>query len=116
MEDIQSAYTKRTTTRATIGSPAIAVFPEDGVLYRAQVLETHYSQYRVFYVDFGNTATIDEVYGIERKFMDLPAQAVMCGLNGAAPPENNWSNPDNYGEYFGKDSFVCRFLSKENER
>lgn len=116
MDDIQTSYVTRKSASATSGAPVIAIFPEDSVLYRAQVLENHPNKYRVFYVDFGNTATVNEVYPIERKFMELPAQAIRCCLRGVAPLEHNWAMPDAYAEYFGKDAFMCSFVSYENEQ
>lgn len=116
MDDIQNAYVNRKSSSATVGAPVVAVFPEDNVLYRARVLETHFSKYRVLYVDFGNTAMVNEVYPIQRKFMELPAQAIPCSLRGIAPLEREWGGADNYGDYFGKESFLCNFLTIENEQ
>lgn len=117
MEDIQTTYIHRkSTTAVVIGAPVIAAFPEDNVLYRARILETQFNKYRVFYVDFGNTATVTEVYPIQRKFLELPAQAVNCCLRGVAPVEHEWGAVDNYAEYFGKEVFVCAFLGCENEQ
>lgn len=116
MDDIQDAYVNRKSSSAVVGAPVVAVFPEDNVFYRARVLENHVNKYRVFYVDFGNTAMVNEVFAIQRKFMELPAQAVLCSLRGVVPLEHEWGAADNYGDYFGKESFVCNFLTFENER
>lgn len=116
MEDIQSTYCKRKPARATVGSPVISIFKEDGVLYRAVVLEASFSNYLVSYVDFGNTSNVDEVYPIDRKFMKLPAQAILCGLKDVAPPGNEWAETDCYAEFFGKESFACSFVARENDR
>lgn len=116
MEDIQSTYCTRKSSRVNVGACVIGLFPEDGVLYRAQVLEDCYPKYRVFYVDYGNIATVDEVYPIERKFMNLPAQAVLCGLKDLIPVEDTWGDPDTYSKFFNKPSFTCSFITKENDK
>lgn len=116
MEDIQSTYCKRKSSRVTVGASVIGLFPEDGVLYRAQVLEDCFPKYRVFYVDYGNIEMIDEVYPIDRKFMSLPAQAILCGLKDIAPLQHGWADPDTYSKFFDKPNFTCTFLLKENER
>lgn len=116
MDDIQNTYVNRKSITGMIGSPVIAIFPEDNVLYRARILENRLNRYRVFYVDFGNTATVNEVYPIQRKFLELPAQAINCCLRGVVPQEHEWGAADNYAEIFGKESFVCTFLACENEQ
>lgn len=116
MEDIQSTYSKRKSSKVAVGACVIGLFPEDGVLYRAQVLEDCFPKYRVFYVDYGNIETIDEVYPIDRKFMTLPAQAILCGLRNVAPLQNGWADPDTYSKFFDKPNFMCTFTSMENER
>lgn len=116
MEDIQNTYVSRKSVNAIVGSPVIAVFPEDNVLYRARVLENNFNKYRVFYVDFGNIATVNEVYGIQRKFMELPAQAIRCCLKGIVPLEHEWAVTDVYADYFGTDSIVCHFAAYEIEQ
>lgn len=116
MDDIQNTYVNPKSITAMIGSPVIAIFPDDNVLYRAKVLENHLNRYRVFYVDFGNTATVTEVYGIQRKFLELPAQAVNCCLRGVVPLEHEWGAADCYGDVFGKETFTCSFLACENEQ
>lgn len=117
MDDIQNTYIHRkSTTAVVIGAPVIAAFPEDNVLYRARILDTQFSKYRVFYVDFGNIATVDEVYAIQRRFMELPAQAINCCLRGVVPVEHEWGAVDKYAEYFGRETYECTFLACENEQ
>lgn len=116
MDDIQNTYINCKSTTGIPGAPVIAAFPEDNVLYRARILDNHLNRYRVFYVDFGNIATVNEVYAIQRKFMELPAQAVNCCLRGVVPVEHEWGPVDTYEKFFGKDSFSCTFLAYENEQ
>ncbi|KAJ8968977.1 hypothetical protein NQ317_001098 [Molorchus minor] len=116
MEDIQQAYKSRKPETSVIGAPVIGLFPEDNVLYRAQVLEVVGSQYKVYYVDFGNVSTVSKVWPIEKKFMNLPAQAIICGVSGIGPQNGQWPNTDNYSKYFDKDMFICKFINKDEDK
>ncbi|KAJ8954517.1 hypothetical protein NQ318_000749 [Aromia moschata] len=111
MEEIQHKPEK-----SVVGAPVIGLFPEDNVLYRAQVLEVIGSQYKVYYVDFGNVSTISKVWPIEKKFMNLPAQAIICSLNAIAPPNGQWQDADCYSKYFNKDIFECRVVDNDEEK
>lgn len=113
MEDIQNAYFKRQPTTATTGSPVVALFPEDGVLYRAIVLEDNNPSYRVQYVDFGNIAMVDKIWPLEKRFIKLPAQAIHCALSSIKCKEDKWPQPDVFSSYFDKDTFDCTFVSKD---
>ncbi|KAG5895989.1 hypothetical protein JTB14_005095 [Gonioctena quinquepunctata] len=116
MEEIQEFYKSRKPEMSVVGAPIIGLFPEDNVLYRARVLELVGRQYKVFYVDFGNVSTIDKVWPIDKKFMNLPAQATVCSLNCIAPVGDDWSDPDSYSRYFEKDTFTCNFINKDEEK
>jgi hypothetical protein len=116
MDEIQQAYKNRQPSTATVGSPVIGLFPEDSVLYRAQVLEVTGSQFKVYYVDFGNVSVIDKMWPIEMRFMELPAQAICCKLDGIEPPSDTWPDASSYTRYFDKKQFFCRFISTENDR
>ncbi|CAH2002077.1 unnamed protein product [Acanthoscelides obtectus] len=116
MEEIQLFYKGRNSESSVAGAPVIGLFPEDNVLYRAQVLEVIGNQYKVFYVDFGNVSTINEVWPIEKKFMELPAQALVCSLHGLKPAGDSWLDPDTYSIYFDKDTYICRFIDKDESK
>lgn len=116
MSEIQQFYKGRKPESAVVGAPVIGLFPEDNVLYRAQILEILGGQYKVYYVDFGNVSSITKVWPIEKKFMNLPAQAIVCSLNEIAPPGDQWPNADSYSKYFEKDKYVCKFVNKDEEK
>nr|CAI5849376.1 unnamed protein product [Callosobruchus analis] len=116
MEDIQLFYKGRNSESSVVGAPVIGLFPEDNVLYRAQVLEVMGNQYKVFYVDFGNVSTINKIWPIEKKFMELPAQAIVCSLHGLKPNGDTWLDPDSYSLYFDKDTYICRFVDKDESK
>ncbi|KAF5277757.1 hypothetical protein FQR65_LT03737 [Abscondita terminalis] len=116
MEDIQNFYCNVKPESVPVNAPVVALFPEDNVLYRAYVNEVNGNQYHVQYIDFGNLATTTKVYRVEKKFMNLPAQAVCCALDGIAPLDdgNDWTNIDSFATYFDKEVFSCTFNSGEN--
>ncbi|XP_023023151.2 protein tudor isoform X2 [Leptinotarsa decemlineata] len=116
MEDIQEFYKNRKPEKSVVGAPVIGLFPEDNVLYRAQLLEKNGNRYKVYYVDFGNVSTVDKIWPIDKKFMNLPAQAIVCSLNGIVPCSGSWSDPDTYSKYFEKESFTCEFINKDEEK
>lgn len=111
MEEIQKCYRNRQPGSANVGAPAIAPFSEDGALYRVEILSSQFKQYHVKYIDYGNVATVTKVYPIEKKYMELPAQAIPCGLQGISSYNDNWQEPDAYSSYFDKDNFNCQFIS-----
>ncbi|KAI4466350.1 tudor domain containing protein [Holotrichia oblita] len=82
MEEIQQNYRNRQSAKLNPGSSAVVPFSEDGALYRAEIISNQFNQYHVRYVDYGNVATVNKVYPIEKKYMKIPAQAIPCGLGG----------------------------------
>ena len=66
---------------------------EDGGWYRAQVTKTQGNSVEVFYIDYGDAATVPltSVQPLKTEFASLPAQAVSCCLKGYTAnqePEN----------------------------
>lgn len=116
MEEIQQFYKDKTPGTSNVGAPVVGLFPEDNVLYRAQVVELQGSRTKVMYVDFGNVAIIDKVWPVENRFMELPAQAVCCKLYGVDKLGEIWSDAGSYGPYFDKRQFNCKFGTAENDR
>lgn len=68
----------------TTGKPCLCKFTEDDEWYRAEIIEFKDGQVTVKYVDYGNTETVESsrVSPISDSYMILPAQAIMCTLNG----------------------------------
>lgn len=119
MEDIQLFYKSRKPENlSAVGAPIIGLFPEDNVLYRAQILEITSNQYKIYYVDFGNVSTVTKVWPIDRKFLKLPAQAIVCSLRDVAPPGDTgiWPEADSFSQYFEKANFVCRFIDEDENK
>lgn len=113
MEDIQVVYRKRKSESCPIGAPVVALFPDDNVLYRAVVVENNHSTFRVHYVDFGNISATEKIWPIERKFMELPIQAICCGLSGIYCPAEKWPEPSAFEDFFSKSTFTCCFVFKD---
>lgn len=116
MEDIQEFYKNQADICCVEGAPAIALFPEDNVFYRSRILKVVGSQYKVYYVDFGNISVVDKVWPIDVKFMELPMQAVPCGLGGIQAVGSEWPDPISFTDYMQKDCLDCEFLSYEIDR
>ncbi|CAG9833553.1 unnamed protein product [Diabrotica balteata] len=116
MEEIHDFYKDRKPELVVCGAPVVALFPEDNVLYRARVLEVVGIDYKVYYVDFGNVSIVSKTWPIDKKFMNLPAQAIACSLNGISPIGEDWADPDTYSGYFDKEAFVCNFIKTVDEK
>ncbi|KAF2901435.1 hypothetical protein ILUMI_04750 [Ignelater luminosus] len=116
MNDIQTHYLNIKPDHASSGAPVIAVYPDDGIMYRGRVLEVKGLDYRVQYVDFGNVCITNKVWPIENKFMTLPAQAIHCGLNGIVHLGDAWPVPDIFSTYFAKESITCSFVENQNQK
>lgn len=98
-----------------VGSPVIAIFPEDRALYRAEIVSNDaHKGYIVRYVDFGNCAAVNQrsIYPVEKKFMQLPRLATQCTLRNIVPNKNSsWSdvNNDALDNCFNGDKYECTF-------
>ncbi|XP_066998007.2 maternal protein tudor isoform X2 [Anabrus simplex] len=97
----------------SIGTPVLAKFPLDGVLYRAEVKNVcGQSCCVVQYVDYGNCETVsfENLWAIDLKFMNIPRQAVLCSLIGVKPVDSVWpSKCADYEKFFGADELDCVF-------
>ncbi|CAN7938879.1 unnamed protein product [Ixodes hexagonus] len=72
----------------TEGAVCAALFPQDSQWYRARVTSLHDTQCTVYFVDFGNTATVaaSNTRPLPTGCTSLAEQAVRCGLYGVKPP------------------------------
>jgi len=66
---------------------------EDGGWYRAQITQVQGESIHVFYIDYGDTATLplSSIRSLRSDFSSLPAQAMKCHLKGCSTtdqPEN----------------------------
>ncbi|XP_017783204.1 PREDICTED: maternal protein tudor isoform X2 [Nicrophorus vespilloides] len=117
MKEIQFTYKSRNIfTEATVDMPVIAQFEDDGALYRAKIIQKIKSTMSVYFVDFGNISKTDIVYQIEKKHMEMPAQALHCSLPDIVPFENKaWPKTEKFSSYFNKDMYSCLFSEKKDK-
>ena len=93
----------------------MAVFAEDGAFYRAEVVEINKSLGTIVrYIDYGNRAIVDpkQMYRVEKRFMELPKQAVNCSLKNIVPANGmSWSNAnrEELVKLFDIDNLECTF-------
>lgn len=77
-----------------IGSPCIALFSDDQLWYRAEVLEENGDEVSLLFVDYGNICQVklSDVRPIPPKLVQSPAQAFSCELEGFDPSEGSWES------------------------
>lgn len=94
LADHYSPKRQASLTSLQPGTPCCGQFTEDDAWYRAVVTATEPgNKVKVQYVDYGNQETLplSRVLALDRKFMQLPVQAVSCGIDGLRPPAgSNW--------------------------
>ncbi|XP_043528677.1 tudor domain-containing 6-like isoform X3 [Frieseomelitta varia] len=124
MNEIQKIYIDREPVSHTlqVGSPVIAIFSDDGALYRAEVIELNkLNGHLIQYIDFGNSAIVDpqNIYAVERKLMHLPKQAFQCSLFNIAPLSGlDWSevNTEAIDNCFNAENYECFFHNIKNNK
>ena len=69
------------------GVACCALFSEDGMFYRSEIVQATPKSVEIRYVDYGNQETIDpsEVLSIPPQLVLSTAQAIQCGLDGIKP-------------------------------
>ena len=70
-----------------VGMACAALFYEDNVWYRAEIIALHGEKVEVCFVDYGNVQTtpVSEVKVMEKELLELPRQAICCSLTGMEP-------------------------------
>lgn len=60
----------------------IAEFPDDGLWYRAKIVEIieEKKQFEVFFLDYGNTSVVSKIRELDKKLADLPPLCTKCSL------------------------------------
>ncbi|KAJ7367404.1 hypothetical protein OS493_040630 [Desmophyllum pertusum] len=82
---------------------------EDGGWYRAQVTRVQAESIEVFYIDYGNTATVPlgSIRSLKSDFSSLPAQAVKCCLKGYSTNQG----PENFEDLVIEQEFSAQVTS-----
>lgn len=94
------------------GSLCAAQFSEDGVWYRARVVQTQ-PNVVVRYIDYGNTEikNITELLTLPLQFTTLPAQAVSCSLANYSPSGRGPDAATRKLEEYLNQQLVAHFLT-----
>ncbi|XP_061611469.1 tudor domain-containing protein 1 isoform X2 [Phyllopteryx taeniolatus] len=76
-----------------VGEPCCAMFPGDGVWYRAMVNSQSEDMVAVNFVDYGYSMEVERrnLCSITSPILQLPFQAVRCFLSGVEPVGSEWS-------------------------
>jgi len=74
-------------TMPTVGAAVLAQYDMDMVWYRGEITEMSTETCKVLFVDYGNVEMISnqKMYTMLTHFIQLPAQAIHCSLEGVSP-------------------------------
>ncbi|XP_072314155.1 tudor domain-containing 6 [Eucyclogobius newberryi] len=74
------------------GDPCIALFTEDRVWYRAQILSKMEDKFSVVFIDYGNEedVMIQNIRPISQSLLNVAPQAFLCSLDGFTPFKGEW--------------------------
>ena len=74
-------------TMPTVGAAVLAQYDLDSVWYRGEIIEVSAETCKVLFVDYGNVEVINnqKIFAMLAHFLDLPAQAIHCSLQGVSP-------------------------------
>ncbi|XP_023246268.1 maternal protein tudor isoform X2 [Copidosoma floridanum] len=122
MKNIQDFYAHAQPVQQPleVGSSIIAILPDDGVLYRAEILEINKPRGHVVqYIDYGDKGLVDpkKIYPVDQRFRTLPRQAIFCSLKNIAPPSGfEWTDRAEIRQIFSSEKFECIFHELKNEK
>ncbi|XP_010746363.2 tudor domain-containing 6 [Larimichthys crocea] len=76
------------------GSPCIALFSDDHLWYRAEILDGEGDELCVFFVDYGNKSQVNvtDVREMPTNLMEAPPQAFLCELEGFDASVGSWDS------------------------
>ncbi|XP_035535170.1 tudor domain-containing protein 6 isoform X2 [Morone saxatilis] len=76
------------------GSPCIALFPDDHLWYRAEVIDKDGDELSVLFVDYGNKSQVSltDVREMPSDLMETPPQAFLCKLEGFDDSNGYWDS------------------------
>lgn len=74
------------------GSPCIALFSDDKLWYRAEVIDNNGEELSVLFVDYGNMSQVSktDVREMPRFLVEIPPQAFLCELEGFDTSCGSW--------------------------
>ncbi|TKS75856.1 Tudor domain-containing protein 6 [Collichthys lucidus] len=76
------------------GSPCIALFSDDHLWYRAEIIDREGDELCVFFVDYGNKSQVNvtDVREMPTNLMEAPPQAFLCELEGFDASIGSWDS------------------------
>lgn len=112
--DLNSCSLKESLKKATsfqVGDLVVAVYEEDGALYRAALKDCKGGcSFNVEFVDYGNTAAIEKekMYSLPTEFLFQPRFSIPCFLSDPRPYESEASFVDAVMEKPLLVEFICQ--------
>ena len=102
---------EQTMPSVSTGSYCVGQY-EDGGWYRAQITQVEGESVSVFYIDYGDVATLplSGIRSLKSEFSTLPAQAVQCNLKGYSSSQG----PENFKDLVLEKEFCLHVVSNEH--
>ncbi|KAM4713099.1 tudor domain-containing 6 [Anableps anableps] len=75
-----------------LGMPCVALFADDQLWYRAEVVDKNDNELSVLFVDYGNKsqANITDIRAVPPALLEVPPQAFLCELEGFDTSRGSW--------------------------
>ncbi|XP_075224370.1 protein tudor-like isoform X2 [Lycorma delicatula] len=73
------------------GALVAAQFADDGQWYRATVSRVEENSYFVFFVDYGNSASVTELKSLPQYLLDIPQLSLLCSLQNTENYFDDWT-------------------------
>ncbi|XP_014888013.1 tudor domain-containing 6 isoform X1 [Poecilia latipinna] len=75
-----------------LGMPCVALFADDQLWYRAEVVDKNDNELSVLFVDYGNNsqANITDIRVVPPALLEVPPQAFLCELEGFDASHGSW--------------------------
>ncbi|XP_038164468.1 tudor domain-containing 6 isoform X1 [Cyprinodon tularosa] len=89
-----TADTYSTPNALSLGMSCLALFADDQLWYRAEVVDKNEDKVSVLFVDYGNTSqvSIKDIRAMPPALLEVPPQAFLCELEGFDSSIGSWSD------------------------
>uniref|UniRef100_A0A3Q2FCN7 Tudor domain-containing protein n=1 Tax=Cyprinodon variegatus TaxID=28743 RepID=A0A3Q2FCN7_CYPVA len=89
-----TADTYSTPNALSLGMSCLALFADDQLWYRAEVVDKNEDKVSVLFVDYGNTSqvSIKDIRAVPPALLEVPPQAFLCELEGFDTSIGSWSD------------------------
>ncbi|XP_047243423.1 tudor domain-containing 6 [Girardinichthys multiradiatus] len=77
-----------------LGMPCVALFADDQLWYRAEVIEKNEERLSVLFVDYGNKSQVNitDIRAVPPALLEVPPQAFVCELEGFDTSHGSWGD------------------------